>query len=67
VTQWDNQLINISRNSGDETASSAAIPIDAAFQDLSELIIEIIAKWKEDYEVVLARMTDRESGSFFKR
>jgi glycosyltransferase involved in cell wall biosynthesis len=70
------RIINLSRNFGKEAALSAAIdyangdaviPIDADLQDPPELIVEMIAKWKEGYDVVLARRTDRKSDSFFKR
>lgn len=70
------RIINLSRNFGKEAALSAAIdyasgdaviPIDADLQDPPELIPDMIAKWKEGYDVVLARRTDRKSDSFLKR
>ncbi|MDR1020790.1 MAG: glycosyltransferase family 2 protein [Synergistaceae bacterium] len=70
------RVISLSRNFGKEAALSAAIdyaagdaviPIDADLQDPPELIPDMIAKWKEGYDVVLARRTDRKSDSFLKR
>lgn len=58
------KVIDLSRNFGKEAALTAAldyasgdavIPIDADLQDPPELIADMIAKWHEGYEVVLAR------------
>ncbi len=70
------KVIDLSRNFGKEAALTAAIdyasgdaviPIDADLQDPPELIAEMIAKWHEGYEVVLARRADRSSDSWPKR
>ena len=70
------KIIDLSRNFGKEVALSAgidyatgqsAIPIDCDLQDPPELIIEMYAKWKEGYEVVLAKRVDRRSDSILKR
>jgi glycosyltransferase involved in cell wall biosynthesis len=72
----DVRVINLSRNFGKEAALSAAIdyargdaviPIDADLQDPPELIPEMIAKWRDGYDVVLARRVDRKNDGFFKR
>ncbi|MBQ6112590.1 MAG: glycosyltransferase family 2 protein, partial [Synergistaceae bacterium] len=68
--------ICFSRNFGKEAALTAAldyscgdavIPIDADLQDPPELISEMIQKWHEGYDVVLARRADRSSDSMLKR
>lgn len=70
------KVIDLSRNFGKEAALTAAldyasgdavIPIDADLQDPPELIADMIAKWHEGYEVVLARRADRSSDSWPKR
>lgn len=70
------KLINFSRNFGKEAALTAglehatglaAIPIDCDLQDPPELIIDMYHKWKEGYDVVLARRVDRSSDASLKR
>lgn len=70
------RIINFSRNFGKEAAltagldkarGEAVIPIDVDLQDPPELIKELVAKWREGYEVVLAKRADRTSDSFAKR
>ncbi|MFC2572205.1 MAG: glycosyltransferase family 2 protein [Campylobacter sp.] len=70
------RIINFSRNFGKEAAltagldkarGEAAIPIDVDLQDPPELIKELVARWREGYDVVLAKRTDRTSDSFAKR
>ena len=70
------RIINFSRNFGKEAAltagldkarGEAAIPIDVDLQDPPELIKELVAKWREGYDVVLAKRADRTSDSFAKR
>ena len=70
------RIINFSRNFGKEAALTAgldkargetAIPIDVDLQDPPELIKELVAKWREGYDVVLAKRADRTSDSFAKR
>lgn len=69
-------IIDFSRNYGKESALSAGlnnangdivVPIDVDLQDPPELIIKMIDKWKQGYDVVLAQRTDRKNDSFFKR
>lgn len=70
------RIINLSRNFGKESAMTAGlefslgdviIPIDADLQDPPELIVKFLEKWREGFDVVLAKRADRESDSFFKR
>lgn len=70
------KIINLSRNFGKEAAMTAGfdyadgeviIPMDVDLQDPPELIEELIKKWEEGYDVVLAKRSDRTSDSFFKR
>ena len=50
----------------DYSRGEAAIIIDADLQDPPELIPELIAKWREGYEVVYAVRSEREGESWFK-
>ncbi len=70
------RIINLSRNFGKESAMTAGlefslgdviIPIDADLQDPPELIVKFLEKWREGFDVVLAKRADRKSDSFFKR
>lgn len=70
------KAIRLSRNFGKEMAltagldyarGQAVIPIDADLQDPPELIPEMVSKWREGYDVVLARRADRSTDSVAKR
>jgi glycosyltransferase involved in cell wall biosynthesis len=70
------KVINLSRNFGkeialtaglDHAAGQAIIPIDADLQDPPELIGEMIAKWREGYDVVYCTRRSREGETWFKR
>lgn len=70
------RVVDLSRNFGKEQALSAGlqmargdvvIPIDVDLQDPPELIEPMIAKWREGFDVVLARRVDRSSDSWGKR
>jgi len=70
------RVINLSRNFGkeaaltaglDEAHGEAVIPIDADLQDPPELIPTLISHWRQGYEVVLAKRSDRLSDGFLKR
>lgn len=70
------RIVNLSRNFGKEAAMTAGldvalgdaiIPMDVDLQDPPELIKEFIKKWKEGYEVVLAKRVDRTTDSLTKR
>jgi len=50
----------------DYSRGEATIIIDADLQDPPELIPELIAKWREGYEVVYAVRSEREGESWFK-
>ncbi len=69
-------VVDLSRNFGKEAALSAGlfiatgdavIPMDADLQDPPEVIADLLAKWEEGFEVVLARRGDRSSDSVAKR
>lgn len=68
--------IDFSRNYGKEVALSAGIdnsrgravvPMDVDLQDPPELLVEMVARWREGYDVVLACRRDRSSDGFLKR
>jgi glycosyltransferase involved in cell wall biosynthesis len=70
------KLLNLSRNFGKEGALTAGldhargravIPIDADLQDPPELIPELVARWREGFDVVLAVRADRRSDTLLKR
>ncbi|OZB97710.1 glycosyltransferase family 2 protein [Paenibacillus sp. XY044] len=69
-------LIDFARNFGHQIAitagmdyarGDAVIVIDADLQDPPELILDMIAKWKEGYDVVFAKRLERKGESFFKK
>ena len=69
-------LINFSRNFGHQTAITAGmdnargqaiVVIDADLQDPPEVILDMIAKWKEGYDVVYGRRSMREGETAFKK
>lgn len=51
----------------DYARGRAVIVIDADLQDPPEVIPELIAKWREGYEVVYAVRAEREGESWFKK
>jgi glycosyltransferase involved in cell wall biosynthesis len=68
--------VDFSRNFGKEVALSAGldhangravVPMDVDLQDPPGLIVEMVAKWREGFDVVLAQRVDRSSDSFMKR
>ncbi|MER9298584.1 glycosyltransferase family 2 protein [Mesorhizobium sp. M0621] len=70
------RLIELSRNFGhqiaitagmDAAAGDAVIVMDADLQDPPEVVLELVAKWKEGFEIVYARRVKREGESWFKR
>lgn len=69
-------IVELSRNFGKEAALSAGlaqasgdivIPIDVDLQDPPEVVPQMIAKWREGYDVVLAKRATRKQDTFFKR
>ncbi|MDR2681681.1 MAG: glycosyltransferase family 2 protein [Holosporaceae bacterium] len=70
------KIIDFSRNFGKDSALTAGldfsigkcvIPIDCDLQDPPELIGSMVEKWKNGFEVVLAKRSCRSDDSFFKR
>ncbi|AIJ10424.1 MULTISPECIES: glycosyltransferase family 2 protein [Edwardsiella] len=69
-------MVNFSRNFGKEAAlfaglkyatGEAMIPIDVDLQDPIELIPQLIARWRNGADVVLAKRIDRTSDTLMKR
>lgn len=69
-------VLDLSRNYGKEIALSAGLDhaqgaavvvIDADLQDPPELIPQLLARWREGYDVVYARRLQREGESFMKK
>lgn len=70
------RLIELSRNFGhqiaitagmDAATGDAVIVMDADLQDPPEVVLDLIAKWHEGYEIVYARRIRREGETWFKR
>jgi polyisoprenyl-phosphate glycosyltransferase len=51
----------------DYSRGDAVVIIDADLQDPPEVILDLIAKWKENYQVVYAVRTEREGETWFKK
>jgi glycosyltransferase involved in cell wall biosynthesis len=70
------RVVDLTRNFGKEAALSAAIdesrgdvivPFDADLQDPPRVIEALVAKWREGFDVVLARRNNRDADSALKR
>ena len=70
------RYIGLSRNFGhqaaitagmDVAAGEAVVVMDADLQDPPEIVVEMIAKWKEGFDVVYARRLSRAGESVFKQ
>lgn len=70
------RLINFSRNFGHQIAvtagmehssGQAVVIIDADLQDPPEVILEMISKWKEGYDVVYGKRLKRKGETLFKK
>jgi len=70
------RVVDLSRNFGKEAALTAGlnfskgdivVPIDVDLQEPPEIILDMIEKWYEGYEVVLAKRIDRTADTWFKR
>ena len=70
------RVIDLSRNFGKEAALTAglwhcrgacAITLDADLQDPPELIPQMLAKWREGFETVVAVHADRDTDTFLRR
>jgi polyisoprenyl-phosphate glycosyltransferase len=71
----DVKIIDFARNFGHQTAVTAGVwnssgeaivIIDADLQDPPELIMDMIEKWKQGYDVVYAKRKKRKGETFFK-
>lgn len=69
-------IVELSRNFGKEAALTAGlhtatgdvvVPIDVDLQDPPALILQMLEKWRDGYEVVLGRRVNRDSDSWAKR
>jgi dolichol-phosphate mannosyltransferase len=69
-------LVRLSRNFGHQIATSAGVDaasgqavvlMDADLQDPPEIVPEMLARWREGYDVVYGRRTRRRGESWFKR
>lgn len=70
------KIVDLSRRFGKEAAlragvdhatGSAVVPMDADLQDPPDLLPELVAKWREGYNMVVGVRTDRSSDSVAKR
>ena len=70
------RFVKLSRNFGHQIAittgmeraeGDAVIVMDADLQDPPEIILEMIAKWKQGFEIVYAQRLSRDGESAFKR
>lgn len=70
------KLLDFSRNFGhqiaitagmDYASGAAVVVIDADLQDPPELILKMIEKWKDGYDVVYAKRTQRKGETYFKK
>lgn len=69
------KLVNFSRNFGHQAAITAGmdvsigraiVVIDADLQDPPEVILKMIEKWKDGYEVIYGKRAKREGEGFLK-
>ncbi|MFQ5856102.1 MAG: glycosyltransferase family 2 protein [Anaerolineae bacterium] len=70
------KVVNFSRNFGHQSAITAGadyargdaiVIIDADLQDPPEVILDLIKRWREGYEVVYAVRAEREGETWFKQ
>ncbi len=70
------RIVALSRNFGKEAATTAGldhvsgaavVPIDCDLQDPPEVIEQLVQKWREGFEVVIATRRAREGESWLKR
>jgi dolichol-phosphate mannosyltransferase len=70
------RYIGLSRNFGhqvaitagmDAAAGDAVVVMDADLQDPPEVVLDMVARWKEGYDIVCARRLSRQGESAFKR
>lgn len=76
TVRHDLKVLDLTRNFGKEAALTAGfcaatgdvvVPMDVDLQDPPDLIPKMLEKWREGYEVVLAKRTSRSSDSLVKR
>ncbi|CAN0618605.1 CPS-53 (KpLE1) prophage; bactoprenol glucosyl transferase [Burkholderia multivorans] len=70
------RVVDLSRNFGKEAAltagldyatGDAVVPFDADLQDPPETIEKLVEKWREGFDVVIAKRAERTSDSYAKR
>ena len=70
------KIIDFARNFGhqiaitagmDNACGDAVVVIDADLQDPPEVILEMLKKWREGYEIVYGKRVKREGETFFKK
>jgi glycosyltransferase involved in cell wall biosynthesis len=70
------RIVDLSRNFGKEAALTAGlkvargqvvVPIDVDLQDPPEIILQMLKKWREGFDVVLGKRINRDSDSWAKR
>lgn len=70
------KIIDFAKNFGHQTAitagmdyadGAAVVVIDADLQDPPELIPQLVARWREGYDVVYGKRSNRKGESFFKK
>jgi glycosyltransferase involved in cell wall biosynthesis len=70
------RVVDLSRNFGkeaaltagiDEALGAAVIPFDADLQDPPEAIERLIERWREGFDVVLAKRAERSTDTYMKR
>ncbi len=70
------RVVQLARNFGHQLAITAGmdlaegeaiIVMDADLQDPPEVVLDLIARWKEGYEVVYAQREEREDETWFKK
>ena len=70
------RIVDLSRNFGKEAALTAGlkaaagqvvVPIDVDLQDPPELILNMLEKWREGFDVVLGKRINRDSDSWAKK
>jgi dolichol-phosphate mannosyltransferase len=68
-------VLSFARNFGHQTAitagldyarGKAVVVMDADLQDPPEVVLEMVAKWREGYDVVYGKRRSREGETFFK-
>jgi len=69
------RVVSFSRNFGHQVAitagmdyarGKAVVVMDADLQDPPEVVLEMVAKWREGYDVVYGKRRSREGETFFK-